>query len=86
MFHIFFQQLNGFGDNIDLGSRFKGTWTYIDSGIWFISSQGSGVEIGSWIESKSKNWGSISFPINEMWFYKIDDSSSKFTVTGINVS
>ena len=64
---------------INLDSESTGTNT--DSVIWLKSSKGSGVQIGSRIGSKSRNWNPIShsFPHNQMWLPKIGDSSSKMT-------
>ena len=66
---------------IDLG--LGSTWTNIDSGIWL---KGSGVQIGSGIGSKSRNWNPIShsFSHNGMWLSKIGDLISRWTGTGSN--
>jgi len=66
--------------DLDSGS----TRTKTDSGKWLKSSKGSGVNVGSGIGSKSRNWNPIphSFPHNEMWLSKIGDSSSRMTGMG----
>ena len=65
-----------------LGLRMKGSWTNTNSKK---SSSGSRVSFDSIVGSKSKNLNPHSFPINEIWLYKIDDSISRSIGTRINV-
>jgi len=52
---------------------------------WFKSNLDSRVGFDSTVGPKSESRVSHSFPINGMWFCKIDGSCSKFIGTGINV-
>ena len=55
----------------DLGCGMDETGTNTDSGKCLKSSLASRVGFDSRVESKSKNWISHSFLINEMWLSKI---------------
>jgi len=59
---------------VDIDSRMIGSGTNTDSRKCIL---GSRVSFGSRVESKSKNWNSHYFAINEMWLSKIGDFISR---------